>query len=86
MKSIEVSQLNPEILHNAKETISIEDQGKLIGYFHPVGEKPDTEELWKHLDQALERAVAETGLDKETLINALDPNQPFPYEPSQSES
>jgi putative ribosome biogenesis GTPase RsgA len=83
MKRVEVHQLQQEVLLGRKEALVVEDKGKTIGYFYPVNEKQDIEKLWERLDQALEKAASESGLDKETLLNALDPSQPFPYEVGQ---
>lgn len=81
MRSIEASQLQEEVLLAAKEALSVEHNGKLLGHFYPVPQdKAEIDDVWERLEKALERAVAESGMDRETLIDALDPSKPFPFE------
>lgn len=78
MKRIKISEFKPEELNYYQETIALESQGEVIGYYHPIRKKKDMAESWEGLNQALEKASLESGIDKETLINALDPSKPFP--------
>jgi hypothetical protein len=78
MKRIKISELKPEELSDSQETIALESQGEVIGYYHPICPKKDMAESWEGLNQALEKVSVELGIDKETLINALDTSKPFP--------
>ena len=84
MKSIEVSDLKEQVLLADNEALSIEHKGKVLGYFYPVKTKDlaQIEALWERLDAVLEQAATESGMDREALIDALDPSKPFPFEPS----
>lgn len=81
MKSIEASQLQEKLLLAATETLSVEQNGKLLGYFYPAPQdEGEIDAVWERLDRALERAVTESGMDREALIDALDTSKPFPFE------
>jgi|GEM_PF-2539977 len=86
MKNIEVSNFKIEALAG-NEPVCVENNGKLIGYYYPVKEKAkkleESDALWQRLDAVLERAARESGLEREALINALDPSKPFPFESPQ---
>ena len=75
MKSIDISKLQEQVL-------SVEDEPLCVGFFYPVKSKPQqqTDELWERLDAALDRAAAESGMDRDAFIDAIDPSKPFPFE------
>jgi len=82
MKSIELSKLKEQVLLTEHEPLAVEHKGKLLGYFYPVKtqDKSEVDALWERLDKALNRAAAESGMDREALIDALDPSKPFPFD------
>jgi hypothetical protein len=76
MKSIKASQLQEEVLLAAKEALSVEHNGKLLGYFYPVPQdEAEIDDVWERLDKAVERVMKETGLDEEGLVEALAPRK-----------
>lgn len=87
MKTVELNQLIEQVLITDKEALAVEQNGKLLGYFYPVPQEKDKAEidaLWERLDKALDRAAAESGMDREALIDVLDPTKPFPFDLGQS--
>lgn len=81
MKNIKLNQLSERVLLAGKEALSVEHNGKLLGYFYPVTQDElEMDAVWDRLDKAVEKAVAESGMDRETLIDTLDPSKPFPFE------
>ena len=85
MKKVELHELQHQVLVTGKETLAVEQNGKLLGYFYPVvkPDKAEADALWERLDKALDKAAAESGMDREALIDALDPRKPFPFETNQ---
>lgn len=76
MRSIEASQLQEEVLLAAKEALSVEHNGKLLGHFYPVPQdEAEIDDVWERLDKAVERVMKETGLDEEGLVEALAPRK-----------
>jgi hypothetical protein len=76
MKSIKASQLQEEVLLAAKEALSVEHNGKLLGHFYPVPQdEAEIDDVWERLDKAVERVMKETGLDEEGLVEALAPRK-----------
>jgi len=77
MKSIELSKLKEQVLLTEHEALTVEHNGKLLGYFYPVKTKDQAEvdALWERLEKAVERVMAETGLDEEGLVEALAPRK-----------
>jgi hypothetical protein len=59
--------------------------GQLIGYYYPVKQKNHLDKLWQNLEEALEIAVKESGMDRETLIKALELSKPFVLETNHQE-
>lgn len=83
MKKVELHELSNQVLVTGKEALAVEQNGKLLGYFYPVVKpnKAEADALWDRLDKVLDKAAAESGMDREALIDALDPRKPFPFEP-----
>ena len=83
MKKVELHELQEQVLVAGKGALEVQHHGKLLGYFYPVvqQDKAEVDALWERLDKVLDRAAAESGMDREALIDALDPRNPFPFEP-----
>jgi len=81
VKTVELSDLKEKLLLAEQEALAVEHNGKLLGYFYPKSPKNQAEadDLWERLDKALDRAAAESGMDREALIDTLDPTKPFPF-------
>lgn len=82
MKSVELSKLKEEVPSADGEPLCVEQDGRVVGFFYPVKTKPrqQTDELWERLDAVLDRAAAESGMDRDAFIDAIDPSKPFPFE------
>jgi hypothetical protein len=82
MKSIDISNLQEQVLSVEDEPLCVERDGRVVGFFYPVKTKPrqQTDELWERLDAVLDRAAAESGMDRDAFIDAIDPSKPFPFE------
>ncbi|GAB4289415.1 MAG TPA: hypothetical protein IGS52_18275 [Oscillatoriaceae cyanobacterium M33_DOE_052] len=81
MKKVQLNDLPLQVLAG-QEALEVEHEGKLLGYFYPVRQRDTAadDELWDRLDEALDRAAAESGMSRDELIDALDPRKPFPFE------
>ena len=81
MKKIQLNDLLQQVLAG-QEALELEPDGKLLGYFYPVRQRDTAadDELWDRLDEALDRAAAESGMSRDELIEPLDPRKPFPFE------
>ncbi len=77
MKSIELTNLKEQVLLTENEALAVEHNGKLLGYFYPVKtkDKAEVDALWERFEKAVERVMAETGLDEEGLVEALAPRK-----------
>ena len=64
------------------DELILERNGQIIGHYRPRQEKKEVEiQLsFERLNQAIDRAAAESGTDRETVIDALDPSKPLPLE------
>ncbi len=83
MKTVQVDEINSDLLSQENEAIAIECKGHLLGYFYPASYKPsspDMAEKWERLEKVINQAAKETNLDPDALIDVLDPSQPFPFE------
>ncbi len=62
------------------DELILERDGQIIGHYRPRREQKEAEIKlsFERLNQAIDRAAAESGTDRETVIDALDPSQPFP--------
>lgn len=80
MKTVDLNDLKKELLLTEQEALAIEHNGTLLGYFYPKNPKNQAEAdaLWERLDKAVERVMAETGLDEEGLVEALAPKKSKP--------
>jgi hypothetical protein len=77
MKKVEVKELQNQVLLKEREALLVENEGKLLGYYYPVNDQENLEKLWENLDEVLEKAEQESGMNRENLINILDPRKPF---------
>ncbi len=83
MKSIDVHELSERsVIAQARgETLAVERDGEVIGYFIPR-KKKDPEKIRKafeKFDRAIENALA-NGLTREELDAIFDLSKPFPYD------
>ena len=83
MKTVQIDDINSDLLSQTNEAISIEWKGHLLGYYYPASyqlSSPDMDEKWERLDKVMNQAAKETNLDADALIDVLDPSKPFPFE------
>ena len=83
IKTVQIDDINSDLLSQVDEAIAIEYKGHLLGYFYPASDKqssPDMDEKWERLDKVINQAAKETNLDADALIDVLDPSKPFPFE------
>ncbi|MGL5942855.1 MAG: hypothetical protein ACRC2S_21315 [Waterburya sp.] len=61
----------------SSEAVAVKRHGKLVGFYIPVpqSEQIEIEEALQRLNQTLEAAMAESGIDEATLAQALDLSQ-----------
>lgn len=61
------------------EPVAIERHGRIVGYFIPVATRKEEEgqRALKQLQLAVEKAMAETGLDQDALADMFDLAKPF---------
>ena len=65
------------MLLTGKEALSVEYNGRLLGYFYPGVQqnKEEVDALWERFEKALEQVMEETGLDEEGLVETLAPKK-----------
>ena len=58
----------------SREAVAVKRHGKLVGFYIPVeqSEEIEIEQALQRLNQTVERAIAESGMDEATLASALD--------------
>jgi ribosomal protein S21 len=61
----------------SREAVAVKRHGKLVGFYIPVpqSEEEEIEQALQRLNQTVEQAIAESGMDEATLANALDLSQ-----------
>lgn len=61
-----------------REVLAVKRHGKLIGFYVPVeqSEEREIEQALQKLNQTLETAMRESGLDEAALSRALDLSEP----------
>jgi antitoxin (DNA-binding transcriptional repressor) of toxin-antitoxin stability system len=61
----------------SSEVVAVKRHGKLVGFYIPVAQSEETEieEALQRLNQTVEAAMAESGMDEATLAQALDLSQ-----------
>ena len=57
--------------------VAVKRHGKLVGFYIPVAQSEETEieQALQRLNQTVETAIAESGMDEATLASALDLSQ-----------
>jgi antitoxin (DNA-binding transcriptional repressor) of toxin-antitoxin stability system len=58
----------------SREAVAVKRHGKIVGFYIPVeqSEEIEIEQALQRLNQTLETAIAESGMDEATLAHALD--------------
>ena len=58
----------------SKEAIAVKRHGKLVGFYIPAEQSDEMEiqQALQRLNQTVETAIAESGIDETALANALD--------------
>ncbi|MEM9273915.1 MAG: hypothetical protein AAGA80_13245 [Cyanobacteria bacterium P01_F01_bin.143] len=79
MKSVGIREFRDQAskyLSNG-ETLAVKRHGKLVGFYIPVeqSEEIEIEQALQKLNQTIEKAMAETGMDENALANAFDLSQ-----------
>ena len=61
----------------SSEAVAVKRHGKLVGFYIPVeqSEEIEIEQALQRLNQTVERAIAESGIDEAALARALDLSQ-----------
>ena len=67
MKNIELNDLEKQFLLAEKELISIEHEGKTIGYYYPIGDREAAKKAKEELDRIMEKTLHPTGLTEERI-------------------
>ncbi len=71
MKNIELNDLEKQKLLAQKELISIEHEGKTIGYYYPIGDREAAKKAKEELDMIMEKKLPQTGLTEEKIASML---------------
>lgn len=71
MKTVQLNDFEKQVLLAEKEAISIEHNGKLIGYYYPVVDYQKVKEAKQELDALMEKVLAQTGLTEEEFIETF---------------
>lgn len=69
MKNIKLTELKKEVLLTQIEPISIEHNGKLVGYYYPAIDHEKVKSTKKELDTVMEKVLAETGMTEDEYIS-----------------
>ena len=69
MKNIELNDLEKQFLLAEKELISIEHEGKTIGYYYPIGDREAAKKAKEELDRIMEKTLHPTGLTEEKIAS-----------------
>jgi antitoxin (DNA-binding transcriptional repressor) of toxin-antitoxin stability system len=58
----------------SREAVAVKRHGKIVGFYIPVeqSEEIEIEQALQRLNQTVETAIAESGMDEATLARALD--------------
>jgi hypothetical protein len=68
MKNIQLDELKKDELLMQVEPISIEHQGKLVGYYYPAIDHEKVKKAKEELDAVMEKVLAETGLTEDEYV------------------
>ena len=69
MKNVKFDDLEKQILLAQKELISIEHEGKTIGYYYPIGDREAAKKAKEELDIITEKTLHPTGLTEEKIAS-----------------
>lgn len=77
MKSIGIREFRDKASHylSSQEAIAVKRHGKLVGFYIPVplvSEEIEIQQALQKLNQTVEKAISESGMDESTLARALD--------------
>ena len=76
MKSVGIREFRDKASQylSSKEVVAVKRHGKLVGFYIPVtqSEEIEIEQALQRLNQTVEIAMAESGMDEATLARALD--------------
>ncbi|MGK7920802.1 MAG: hypothetical protein AB4080_12435 [Trichodesmium sp.] len=67
MKNVKFNDLEKKFLLAQKELISIEHEGKTIGYYYPVGDDETAKKAKEELDRIVKKTLHPTGLTEERI-------------------
>ncbi len=83
MKSVGIREFRDKASQylSSREVIAVKRHGKLVGFYIPVtqSEEIEIEQALQRLNQTVETAMAESGMDEATLARALDLSQKLIY-------
>jgi len=69
MKNIEFDDLEKQFLLAQKELVSIENEGKTIGYYYPIGDREVAKKAKEELDRIMDTTLHPTGLTEEKIAD-----------------
>ncbi|EAM51014.1 hypothetical protein WH8501_25920 [Crocosphaera watsonii WH 8501] len=69
MKNIKLDELTKEALLTQKEPISIEHNGKFVGYYYPAIDHDKVKVAKEKLDTIMEKVLAKTGLTEDEYLS-----------------
>ena len=79
MKSVGIREFRDKASQylSSKEVVAVKRHGKLVGFYIPVtqSEEIEIEQALQRLNQTVEKAMTESGMEKDTLARALDLSQ-----------
>ena len=76
MKSVGIREFRDKASQylSSSEVVAVKRHGKLVGFYIPVtqSEEIEIEQALQRLNQTVEKAIAESGMDEAALARALD--------------
>ncbi|MDJ0730372.1 MAG: hypothetical protein QNJ33_10320 [Crocosphaera sp.] len=69
MKIIQLNELKKDALLTQKETIAIEYNNKIIGYYNPIVDYQEAKKPKEKLDVIMEKVLEETGMTEEEYVS-----------------
>ena len=77
MKSIGIREFRDKASYylSSQEAIAVKRYGKLVGFYIPVplvSEEIEIQQALQKLNQTVEKAISESGMDESTLARTLD--------------
>ena len=74
MKNVKFDDLEKQILLAEKELISIEHEGKTIGYYYPIGDREVAKKAKEELDRIMEKILPQTELEEKiaSMLSKID--------------